>query len=76
VAKPDKTTTDQMRQRFAERLRTARREAGLTQEALAGQAGCTQEAIVMYEGAKRLPRVEIASALGRVLNISMDDLLQ
>lgn len=59
---------------LSKNLRAARSTAGLTQEALAREAGCTQEAIVMYEKAHRLPRLEIAVALGEALNVTVDEL--
>jgi len=47
----------------AELIRSARREAGLTQRQLAALAGTSAAAICFYEQAERVPRVDTAARI-------------
>lgn len=49
------------------RLRQVRRERGLTQASLARLAGLTRQTIISIEKGRRVPSVEVALVLARVL---------
>ena len=57
---------------FAERLKTLRIEAGLSQDALAKQVGLTHTAIGLWEQKKRIPNLEAAAALAAFFKVSLD----
>ena len=57
---------------FAQRLRKARLNAGLTQTKLAEKAGLTQGAITSYEIARREPSIKGLVQLADTLNVSLD----
>jgi len=63
------------RQRFANRLRAARVEKGLTQEQLAELIGKTTEHISFLERAERSPSFEVILDLARVLGVTVAALL-
>jgi DNA-binding XRE family transcriptional regulator len=52
-----------------EQLREIRQQAGLTQEELAAEVGCSRLAIVRYENGERRPKGELAERYGRVLRV-------
>lgn len=58
-----------------DRIRTARKEAGLTQAALAEKIGCGKQSIVSYEGGSRTPLAPIAKALASACGVNEDWLL-
>lgn len=60
---------------FADNLREARRQRGMTQSALAQQIGVTPNSISMYENAKRMPTLKMTSIMSGVLDVSLDDLV-
>lgn len=60
---------------FGQRLRTARKNGGLTQEQLAERLLVTRQAIVKWESDKGLPDIENLKNLSRRLNVSIDYLL-
>ncbi len=60
---------------FAERLKEARSQRGLSQAELADKAGLVQSAIGHFEGARRRPSFANVRALARALNVSSDYLL-
>jgi DNA-binding XRE family transcriptional regulator len=68
---PDRVQLDERRQAFGDRLRTARRDAGLTQEQLAERAGIDRAAYSELERGQRDVRLStllrIESALGAEL---------
>jgi transcriptional regulator with XRE-family HTH domain len=65
------------RDTFASNLRHRRKEAGLTQEALADLAGLHRTAVGLLERRKRSPRLETIVALTRALDLaSTCDLLE
>ncbi len=51
-----------------------RRKRGLTQAALARQVGVTQAYLAQIEGGKRMGRLGLYSALGRVLGVDIERL--
>lgn len=60
---------------FAEKLKRARKNAGLTQEQLAEKLLVSRQAITKWESEKGLPDIENLKLLSQVLCISMDDFL-
>ncbi|UUU21735.1 helix-turn-helix domain-containing protein [Streptomyces sp. DSM 40750] len=70
---PDRVQLDERRQAFGDRLRSARREAGLTQEQLAERAGIDRAAYSELERGQRDARLStllrIESALGARLDL-------
>ena len=61
---------------FGERLRSMRKQAGLTQQALAKQAGITDRTIQNYENGRRNPqRFTNVKALADVLGVSSHELM-
>lgn len=59
---------------FGEKLRALRRAAGLSQEALAGRAALSVDAIASLErGRRRRPRPSTVTALGKALGLTADE---
>ena len=61
--------------RFARRLRAARRRAGLSQKALAARAHISRPFLVYMEGAKREPSIVTVVALAKALGVPVTALL-
>ena len=59
----------QERERFAERLRTLRNDAGLTQRQLADKSNLHQTLIARYESAKSMPRQNAIEKLAAALDV-------
>jgi putative transcriptional regulator len=55
-------------------LADRRRAKGFTQEELAQAAGVATSTIQKLEGGRRLPRVDLAIRLSRILEVPVDDL--
>lgn len=60
---------------FGEKLREARKEAGLSQEQLAKKMTVSRSAIAKWETDKGMPDVNNLKAMSRLLNVSVDFLL-
>ena len=56
------------------RLKEVRVERGLTQEALAKEAGVTRQTIIAIEKEKFVPSVKLALELAATLRISLDSI--
>jgi transcriptional regulator with XRE-family HTH domain len=74
---PARTARDaeEPRTRFGETPRAARRDAGLTQAALAAHAGLTQQYVARIEAGQINPTLVTIAAIARALGASMSDLL-
>ena len=66
---------DEPRTRFGETLRAARRDAGLTQAALAVRAGLSQQYVARIEAGQINPTLVTIAAIARALGTDMGDLL-
>lgn len=60
---------------FGQKLREARKKTGLTQEDLAEKLAVSRQAVTKWENDKGLPDVENWKTLSKVLNVSIDFLL-
>jgi len=60
---------------FGARLAALRKQAGLSQTALAREIGISQRMMAYYEGPKALPPATRLPALARVLGVSVEALL-
>lgn len=60
---------------FGQKLKNARKKAGLTQEQLAEKLAVSRQAVTKWESDKGLPDVENWKTLSKVLNVSIDYLL-
>lgn len=60
---------------FAERLVAARKQRGLTQQALAEQADIHVTQVRRYEGASATPTLDVLKRLAVALSVSADSLL-
>ena len=60
---------------IAERLAKRRREAGLSQEALAERLGVTRQAVSKWERSESSPDTDNLIALARLYGVSLDELL-
>lgn len=60
---------------MGEKLRSARKAAGMTQVQLADALGCHQKDIARWEAAAVEPGVMTVKAMARILGCSMDDLV-
>ncbi len=60
---------------LGEKIRAARRSAGLTQEELAQKLTVSRPAVTKWESDKGIPDVENLKALSKLLNVSIDYLL-
>lgn len=61
---------------ISENILTARKHAGLTQEALAEAVGVSRQTIAKWEAGESTPDLAMAGALAKALEISLDDLVQ
>lgn len=66
---------DQEKMTFGEKLRTARKNAGLTQEQLAERLPVSRQAVAKWESEKGMPDIENLKRLAKLLNVSIDYLL-
>ena len=60
---------------FGPRIAALRRQAGLSQEALAEKVGVSRQAIGKWESGASLPGVENLQVLAKALNVSCDELI-
>lgn len=60
---------------MGEKLRAARKAAGLSQVELAQIVGCTQKDISRWENCEREPMASSLKKLAQALGCSMDDLV-
>ena len=60
---------------FGEKLKNARKSAGLTQEQLAEKLGVSRQAITKWEADKGLPDIENIKLISKALDVSIDYLL-
>ncbi|MCI9487180.1 MAG: helix-turn-helix transcriptional regulator [Lachnospiraceae bacterium] len=60
---------------LGERLKSARKSAGLTQEQLSEKLLVSRQAITKWEADRGMPDIENLKQLSRLLNISIDYLL-
>lgn len=60
---------------LAEKLKTTRRQAGLSQEQLAEKLGVSRQAVTKWETGAGIPDIENIRAISVLLDISIDDLL-
>ncbi len=60
---------------FADRLKSLRKESGLTQDEFSKQTGIGRSAVGMYEAGKRAPNYETLSKVARFFHVSTDYLL-
>ena len=58
------------------RIREKRREAGITQEALARAVGVTQGAVVQWENGSSFPKLVLIPRIASVLGCTVDDLIR
>ena len=60
---------------FAEKLRTIRKQAGMSQENLAEKLGVSRQAITKWETEMGIPDIENIMAISTLFDISIDELL-
>lgn len=60
---------------YAERIKSLRKERGLSQDQLAAMLGVSRSAVGMYETGKREPDFEICEAIADIFNVDMDYLI-
>lgn len=60
---------------FGEKLKTARKSAGLTQEQLAEKLSVSRQAVTKWEADRGLPDIENLRQIARLMNVSLDYLL-
>lgn len=60
---------------FGEKLKSARKDAGLTQEQLADKLSVSRQAITKWESDKGMPDIENLKRLSELLGVSIDYLL-
>ena len=63
------------RNRFAERLKTLRKAAGMNQVSLASRLGVTQVTVCLYEAGRREPDLDDLMAIAEKLETTPNDLL-
>lgn len=66
---------NEARMTLGEKLKSARKSAGLTQEQLAEKLLVSRQAITKWEADKGMPDIENIRQLSKLLNISIDYLL-
>ncbi len=60
---------------FAEKLKKARKEAGMSQELLAEKLGVSRQAVTKWETEKGIPDIENIIVISNLFGISLDELL-
>ena len=60
---------------FGRKLKTLRKQAGLTQKQLATQLGITKSVVSFYELQTRSPSPDVLAKLSMIFNVSVDYLL-
>ena len=60
---------------FGEKLKEARKKAGMTQEQLANLLSVSRQAITKWESDKGMPDIENLKVLSKALEVSIDSLL-
>ena len=69
------TNNKEVKMTLGEKLKSARKSAGLTQEQLSEKIMVSRQAITKWEGDKGMPDIENLKALSQLLNVSIDYLL-
>lgn len=70
-----KAEATRVRHEFGQRLKAARKAAGMTQQEIARQLGLTQKTISGYENGRLDPSLQKLMQLCKVLNVSPNELL-
>ena len=60
---------------FGRKLKTLRKQAGLTQQQLATQLGITKSVVSFYELQTRSPSPDVLAKLAKIFHVSVDYLL-
>ena len=60
---------------FAEKLRTLRKQTGMSQEKLAEKLGVSRQAITKWETESGIPDIENLIAISTLFDVSIDELL-
>ena len=60
---------------FAEKLRSIRKQAGMSQEKLAEKLNVSRQAVTKWETEEGIPDIENIMAISALLGISIDELL-
>ena len=60
---------------FAEKLKSIRKQTGMSQEQLAGKLGVSRQAITKWETGAGIPDIENIMAVSALFDISIDELL-
>ncbi len=60
---------------FAEKLKAARKAAGISQEALAEKLGVSRQAVTKWETARGIPDIENMMTISNLFSISVDEFL-
>lgn len=60
---------------FSERLKTVRKEKGLTQAELAEKAGIAVNSIRLYESGKIVPKLDTIARIARAMGVTANDLV-
>ena len=60
---------------FAEKLKSIRKKAGLSQEQLAEKLGVSRQAVTKWETETGIPDIENMMAISALFDISIDELL-
>ena len=59
-------------EKFVERLKSLRKEKGITQKQLAAKLGISLPAVINYENAQRSPSSAVLTLLSRFFNVSKE----
>ncbi len=63
--------------RINNRIRRLRFDHGeITQEELAGRAGCTRQTIIALEQGKYVPSIELAFKIARAFGVTLEEVFQ
>lgn len=62
--------------KLGNKIRQARKNAGLTQQELADKIGVTQAMVSYYEKDTKKPSVDVITKAASVLNVSLDELVK
>lgn len=75
IIKNNPTARKNLKMTFAEKLKSMRKQSGMSQEKLAEKIGVSRQAITKWENNTGIPDIENMFAISSLFNVSVDELL-
>ena len=61
---------------FGDKISAARKQRGMTQEALAERIGVSRQALAKWESGESIPDIDRAAAAAKILGLSLEELVE